>query len=94
MENKYGGGSLAEQVSGRLDLPGEVLADLPRVEIVGAQRVVVENHKGLLGYTETEIRVAGRRLGLVIRGDGLRLETMTAQELSITGRIFGVDFQY
>ena len=94
MANLYGGGSLSERASGALNLPGEVVADLPRVEIVGAQRVVVENHKGLLGYTENEIRVAGRRVGLVIRGDGLLLETMTARELSFTGRIFGVDFEY
>lgn len=94
MENKYGGGSLGEKASGALDLPGEVLADLPRVEIVGGQRVVVENHKGLLSYTENEIRVGGRHISLVIRGDALLLETMTTWTLSVTGRIFGVDLAY
>ncbi len=94
MQRRYGGGSLGEQVSGTLGLPGEVVADLPRVEITGGQRIVVENHKGLLAYTENEIRVAGRHVDLVIRGDGLLLEAMTAWALSVTGRVFGVDFLY
>ena len=94
MEQKYGSGSFGERASGRLDLPGEVLADLPRVELCGGQRVLVENHKGLLAYTETEVRVAGRHMDLVIRGDGLQLEAMSAAVLAVTGQIFGLDLVY
>ncbi len=94
MEKKFGAGSLRERASGTLDLPGEVLADLPRVEITGGQKLTVENHKGLLACGENEIRVAGRHINLTIRGDSLVLETMSSRELSVTGRIFGLDFEY
>ena len=38
-------------------LPGEVLLDLPRLVMLGNNRMVVENHRGLLEYTEETVRI-------------------------------------
>jgi len=76
------------------DLPGEVLMDLPRVTVTGGQRVVVENHKGLMDYGPNAIIVSGGRVTLKLLGDNLELRAMNAQELLITGDIFNLEFVY
>ncbi len=74
------------------DLPGEVVG-LPRVELTGRQELRMENHKGVLGCTAEEILVSGGKLLVRVRGSGLELRAMTAEELLITGEIAAVELE-
>ena len=85
---------LLDRATDAFDLPGEVLLDLPRLTVTGGQRVVVENHQGLMDYSPQTIVVAGGRLNLKIVGDALELRAMTAGALLITGDVFAVEFIY
>ncbi len=84
---------ILERLANRLDLPAEVVAGAPRVTLTGTDRALVENHRGLLAFTESEVRVAGRTAGVRIRGDGLLLQAMDGEMLLVAGRIFGVDLE-
>ena len=81
------------RLAGELDLPAEVVAGAPRVTLTGTERVMVENHHGILSYSETEVAVGGRGLLIRIRGDSLLLRAMDAEMLLVTGHIFGVDVE-
>ena len=85
---------LLHRAADAFDLPGEVLLDLPRLTVTGGQRVMVENHQGLMDYSPKQIVVAGGRVSLKIIGDGLELRAMTAGALLITGDVFSVEFVY
>jgi len=76
------------------DLPAEVLQGLPRLTITGGQRIIVENHQGLMDYTPQCIVVAGGKVTLKLLGNALELRAMTAEALLITGDIFNVEFIY
>ena len=76
------------------DLPAEALAGTPRLTVTGNKRIVVENHKGLLEYGETEIDINAGSTILKIKGENLELRSMNAQELMITGTVFSVEFVY
>lgn len=82
-----------ERLAERLDLPAEAVAGVPRVTVTGRERVLVENHKGLLSYTDTEVEVNGRAVRVRIRGDGLLLRAMDREMLLVTGTIFGIDVE-
>ena len=82
---------LLESLAEQLDLPAEAFAGVPRVIISGTERVLIENHKGILAYTETEVEVSGGATKIRIRGDGLLLRGMTAESLTVTGRILAVE---
>lgn len=57
------------------------------VELYGNERVLIEEHRGILGYGEEEIRV-GTSFGMaVIEGLELRLCCMSRSQLVIRGRI-------
>lgn len=60
------------------------------VELYGNERVLIEEHRGILGYGDTQIRVGTSFGALVIEGTELRLCCMSRSQLMIRGRIAGV----
>lgn len=79
--------SRKEQLIRSLDLPEEVMLNLPIVNIYGNTRVEIHNFKGLIEYTEERIRVNTSIGVLVIEGKKLQIKVMTTEELYITGHI-------
>ena len=80
-----------EKTAEVFDLPGDVVAGLPRIEITGSRELRMENHKGILAYGSEEIPISGGKMIVKVRGAGLELRSMNANELLITGSISGVD---
>lgn len=74
------------------DLPADMVAGLPRLEMVGSHQLYLEHHTGLLAYTEEQIDANTTAGVLRVRGEGLTLLAMTAGELRIGGRIVSVEW--
>lgn len=91
MEKKGKREGLLERTAEVLDLPADVVAGLPRVELTGSRELRMENHKGILAYGAEEIHISGGKLIIKVRGSGLELKAMNARELLITGTIASVD---
>lgn len=91
MERKGKREGLLEKTAEVFDLPGDLVAGLPRIEITGTRELRMENHKGILAYGSEEIHVSGGKLVMKVRGTDLELKAMNASELLITGNILGVD---
>ena len=84
--------SLLERASQALDLPGDALAGLPRIELLGDRELRMEYHRGILAYGTEEIHISGGKLVVRVRGTGLELRSMNPAELLITGQILSLDF--
>ena len=87
MERKPRRQSLMEKTAQLLELPADVLAGVPRLELIGDSELRMENHRGILAYGGEEIHVSGGAYIVKISGQGLELRVMTELELLITGRI-------
>ena len=74
------------------DLPADVVAGLPRLEMIGGRQLFLEQHKGLLAYSDTAIDINTGTLVVRVRGTGLQLLAMTAEELRVGGTIEAVEF--
>lgn len=59
--------------------------------LTGNTQLLIENHRGLLGYSTDCVEVSGGRLHIRVRGEGLCLKAMDTESLLIGGNIFGVD---
>lgn len=91
MERRGRREGLLEKTAQALDLPADVLAGLPRVELIGDREVRMENHRGILSYGDDEIHVSAGGFVIKIVGEELKLRAMTGLELLVTGRIRGVE---
>lgn len=74
------------------DLPADLVAGLPHVEVLGSGYFYMEHHRGILSYSGEEIAVNGERMIVRISGENLELVSMTGDALRIQGTIRRVEW--
>ena len=50
-------GGLLDSVAELFDLPADVVAGLPHLELIGSRQLYLERHTGILGYSQEQIDV-------------------------------------
>ena len=83
---------LAEDVSELLDLPEDAVLGSARVEITAGKRLLIDNHRGVLSYSEETVTALLPDGKLTVCGDRLQMKAMTDRQLLITGRIDSVEW--
>ena len=74
------------------DLPPDLVAGLPHIEVVGNSHFYMERHKGILSYSGEEIDINGEKCILRVYGENLELTSMTGDQLRIRGTISRVEW--
>lgn len=82
---------ILEDIADGLDLPADAIAKTPKITIVGGVRVLVENHRGILAYSDECVELGGGKVHIRVRGSDLILRAMDSRSILISGKIFGVD---
>ena len=72
-------------ITKKMDLPADVLMDLPRITLVGQIHIYIENHRGLLVFSDTEVRLLLKQGQLLIRGNSFVIKTILPEELLLEG---------
>ena len=75
-----------------LELPKEILLNLPLISLIGQEEVTIENYKGILEYSEESLRMGTSAGILLLEGQGLCLKQLSAECMVVTGRIEGLRF--
>lgn len=76
-----------------LEIPQEISSQIPKVTIMGFEDVLVENYKSILEYQDFFVRLS-TNIGIInINGFELKLNEMTNDDVLITGKIEGIDFE-
>lgn len=76
-----------------LEIPKEVSSTDPKITIMGFNEILIENYKGILEYQEFYIRIS-THIGIInINGFNLGLNEMSSEDIMITGKIEGLDFE-
>jgi len=84
-------GKLLLAVSQRLDLPAEVSAGLPKMELTGSAQFSMEPHKGLLEYAQNRITVAAGNGSVTVLGEDLTIQLMNQSRITVIGTIQAVE---
>ena len=74
------------------DLPQDIVMDTPRLSMIGNRHIVVENHRGILHFSNDHIRLALVTGELEIYGSELVIRTIWTEEIRIEG--FVRDIKY
>ena len=85
-------GGVLSTVAELFDLPADVVAGLPRLELIGSRQLYLEHHTGILAYRQDQVDANTSAGVLRIRGSDLTLLAMTAGELRIGGHITAVEW--
>ena len=74
-----------------LEIPVELSTDNPKITIVGFERVLIENYRGILEYQEYFVRL-NTYIGIInINGFGLMLEHMNDENIIVKGKIESIE---
>ncbi|RDU35420.1 sporulation protein YqfC [Neobacillus piezotolerans] len=84
---KKWGQRLRKWVAAKMDLPQDVMMDLPRITMIGQIHIYVENHRGLLAFTDRELRLLLKKGQLLIKGKAFVIKTILPEEILLEGKI-------
>ena len=75
-----------------LELPKEIMLNLPLISFIGREEVSIENYKGILEYGEETVRV-GTAVGVLrLTGQNLCIKQLSAECMVVTGRVEKLEF--
>ena len=83
---------LKRNMTESLDLPKEIMLNLPLISMVGREEVTIENYKGILEYGEELVRISTEAGSLRLAGRNLCLKQLSAECVVITGTVEKLDF--
>ncbi|MFC5450244.1 sporulation protein YqfC [Paenibacillus aestuarii] len=75
-----------------LDLPQDVVQDLPRITMIGNVQLYVENHKGVLHFSSEHLKLELTKGKLDVFGKQLVIRAILSEEVFIEGIIDDVKY--
>lgn len=82
-----------KQVVTALELAPDLDGGETKISLTGTGEAVIENYKGILQYTDSEILLQSLRGKVLLRGRNLEIVWYTSLEMKITGSIFSILLQ-
>ena len=83
---------LKHRIVKALELPKEIVLDLPHVSLLGNEELSVENYKGIIEYKSDLLRLNTKTGILRIVGKNLCLRQVTSDQIKITGCILNIEY--
>jgi sporulation protein YqfC len=80
------------QFSEAMELPGDVILNLPKIIMVGNIQLFIENHRGIIEYTSEGVRVSVGEGEVTVIGENLMLRNILPDELCVEGKIRSLSF--
>lgn len=77
-----------------LELPREVVLNLPRLTVIGNVQCYLENHRGVIEYTTEKIRVSVNGGEVQIAGRDLVIRYMASEEIAVDGVIDSIRYEF
>lgn len=86
------GHKIREKLSDTFELPKDIVLDVSKIVIIGTGQITVENHKGLIEYSEELIRINTGSGIMKLCGRNLIIKNIIQEEITITGEITNIEF--
>lgn len=86
LKKRQGGG---KKVLSQISWPENPATEL-RVTISGSDRALIENHRGIIEFSDSRVRLKCPGGETAVNGNGLSLEQISGTSLMVVGRICGV----
>ena len=75
-----------------LDMPQDVVYDLPRLTMIGDRQQYIENHRGVVHFSTERLRLALHNGEIDVFGTELVIRQIWTEEVFIEGHIASIQF--
>lgn len=84
---------IGKRINELLELPREVISDVPKITIVAFDEVIIENFRGILEYENFFVRISTYIGNVNINGFNLKLNQMNEDDIAVKGKIETISFE-
>lgn len=84
--------NIKKNVSDALDLPKEIVLNIPLVTILGNEELNIENFKNIIEYSEDKIRLNTNCGIFKIEGENLAFKEISSEKILIIGKLHKLEF--
>lgn len=81
---------IVKKISEVLEIPQEAMLNIPKITIVGRERILVESYTALLDYKRDNIRLKFRGGVIDILGSDFEIRVIGEENIAIMGKIDSV----
>ncbi|WP_349407874.1 sporulation protein YqfC [Pseudalkalibacillus sp. SCS-8] len=75
-----------------MELPADVVMDLPRITMIGHLHIYIENHRGVKRFSNNELCLFLEHGELLVAGNNFVLKTILPEEILLEGKITDVRY--
>lgn len=90
MESKFNRGK--EILVEKLDLPKDVLLDVPKIIVIGRNEITIENHKGIMVFEKDKIRINTNMSPIEIKGNSFEILYIASATITIKGYFDSIEY--
>ncbi len=83
---------IKEKMTEILELPKEIVLNMPKLTMLGNGDLIVENYKGILEYDEGVIRLNTTSGIIKVKGTNIYIKEITLESIMIFGDIQSLEF--
>ncbi|WP_339063726.1 sporulation protein YqfC [Tepidibacillus marianensis] len=83
---------LKQLTANQLDLPKDVIFDLPRVTMIASYQLYIENHRGVIQFTDEYLHMRLSKGELKIYGNNLVIRAILPEEVFVEGKIKSIEY--
>jgi len=83
---------ISKAMADLLEIPADLVLDMPRLTITGRNELYLENHKGIIEYSTVRMRINLSRGFLEVNGDNLEIQALMPDEMRIIGEISSIKY--
>lgn len=73
-------------------VPSEPLTGKPRIILTGRETLLIEQHRGVISYTQERLIVRIRQGRVNVQGHAMQLQEYGQQDLCVNGEIISLEF--
>lgn len=77
----------------KLDLPRDVVLDVPKIIIIGRSEITIENHKGILTFDESHLKINTNSSPITIKGNKFEILYISTGTITISGHFDSIEYE-
>lgn len=81
-----------EKLTEMLELPKEIVLNMPKLTMLGNGDLIIENYKGIVEYDKDVIRISTTSGIIKVSGLGIYIKEITSENIMIYGNILSLEF--
>jgi len=83
---------IRERLAEILELPKEIVMNIPKMTMIGNKDLIIENYKGIIEYESNRIRINTGAGIIKITGDLMSIKEITSEDILVSGNISSLEF--